>query len=212
MTDYELLETRLMRGNARYSFNAEFKEEDHPRGEDGKFGTGYGGKNLHEKHINIKKLVESISKNTKFQDGKQSTNAKEMVKILDGLGIKVKYNDDFTKAPLQMTHGQDVVQINGGCDFWRNPKKMFKPLESNYSSSNWTHVVAHEMAHIGSTFGPNERDFIDDSERKTAEKVSKYAGYNKNEFIAEFVAGVISGKDYPEEVDLLYNKYIKELN
>lgn len=43
MTDYELIETRLMRGNARYSFNAEFKEEDHPRGEDGKFGTGGGG-------------------------------------------------------------------------------------------------------------------------------------------------------------------------
>lgn len=43
MTDYELLETRLMRGNARYSFNAEFKEEDHPRGEDGKFGTGGDG-------------------------------------------------------------------------------------------------------------------------------------------------------------------------
>lgn len=44
MIDYEPLETRVARGNARYSLkNAEFKEGDHPRGEDGKFGKG-GGK------------------------------------------------------------------------------------------------------------------------------------------------------------------------
>lgn len=67
MTDYELLETRLMRGNARYSFNAEFKEEDHPRGEDGKFGTG--GKSVEEKGKSNKKelLKKAIEKNPKLQ-------------------------------------------------------------------------------------------------------------------------------------------------
>lgn len=47
MIDFETPEIRLARGNARYSlkntvYNVEFDESKHPRGDDGKFGTGSG--------------------------------------------------------------------------------------------------------------------------------------------------------------------------
>ena len=188
--------------------NSEFKEEDHPRGDDGKFGKGGGGAS--EK---IKKNIEDISKKVKFQDGKQASNAKEMVSVLNDLGIKAKYNDDYTTAPLQMRHGEEEIQINGGCDFWRNPKKMFKKIkEGDYSSSEWTHVIAHEMAHIGNTFEPKKREFEKEEEKKIANKVSRYSTDNKNEFIAEYIAGGISGKIYDDEVNSLYNKYMRELS
>lgn len=54
MIDFEPVEKRLARGNARYSlkntvYNVEWDEEKHPRGEDGKFGTGGSGKKSEKK-------------------------------------------------------------------------------------------------------------------------------------------------------------------
>jgi hypothetical protein len=80
--DIELLSTRLKRGEQRYSLkNSEWKESEHPRGEDGKFGTGgltvkqktYDSENveastiipMHEVRDQKKydKIKESMSKN-----------------------------------------------------------------------------------------------------------------------------------------------------
>jgi hypothetical protein len=44
-------------------------------------------------------------------------------------------------------------------------------------------------------------------EKKTAEKVSRYAATVPSEFIAETYAGIRSGKTYPDDVKNLYKKY-----
>lgn len=55
----ELEAERLARGNARYSLrnSAEWKEEDHPRAEDGKFGTG--GSSKEKKETKAKKIIQT---------------------------------------------------------------------------------------------------------------------------------------------------------
>lgn len=62
MIDFEPVEKRLARGNARYSlkntvYNVEWEEEKHPRGEDGKFGTGGGSKKSGKKSEKKEKLT-----------------------------------------------------------------------------------------------------------------------------------------------------------
>lgn len=50
---------RLEEGRKRYSFqNAEFKEEDHPRAEDGKFGKGGGKESSGEKEKTYSEYIE----------------------------------------------------------------------------------------------------------------------------------------------------------
>lgn len=58
----ELESERLARGVQRYSLRnaAEFKESDHPRGEDGKFGSG-GSKSKEKKDIDKKEKITSLN-------------------------------------------------------------------------------------------------------------------------------------------------------
>jgi len=69
-------------GRKVFVYNGEFKEEDHPRGEDGKFGGGGGGKREEEKE-------GSTTKKTDI-----STGADGLSVISGKSYVSVGYNDD----------------------------------------------------------------------------------------------------------------------
>jgi hypothetical protein len=103
MIDFEPVEKRLARGNARYSlnntvYNVEFDEEKHPRGEDGKFGTGGSGSKKSEK----KKTDKTSSPEFKKWFGKSKVLDKEgnPLKVYHGTNKEINtFNPDKGYSP-----------------------------------------------------------------------------------------------------------------
>ncbi len=73
--------------------------------------------------------------------------------------------------------------------------------------SHWLYAVyrPRDFA-IGSIIEPIFNPKLEE-EKEIISQVSKYGTLNINEFIAEYIAGRLSGKNYPKEVDKLYKQY-----
>ena len=85
-----------------------------------------------------------------------------------------------------------------------------------HPDSKATNPIMHEFAHCLHLISSPKKFYFCAENKPTEEElpvvqsVSKYAVNNIGEFVAEYIAGRMSGKKYSEEVDDLYKKYANE--
>lgn len=168
----ELESDRLARGNARYSlknaaYNTDFDESKHPRGADGKFGTGGTGKKTDKKE---KAPGEKREKKT---DGKQ-TQSKEFKKWFGDSKVVDKEGN-----PIKVYHGtnQDIKSFN--------PEKGYAPTDRLGSWFGVNRGVAEKRAKsYVDVYGGNQKIYEtylkieNPKEFKTRQEVDRFVAKN----------------------------------
>jgi hypothetical protein len=199
-----------------------WNEEDHPRKDDGKFGSG-GASGAKESETSSA-AAPSDKHAAKFKAigaapvkwGKtRKANAAIGAKILEDAGFKaMTENPSGNKSSSRFaaigspTNG---ILVNAASPFWGDPvgnaKKQF---EAGYwASENPLAVLVHEAAH---TIYDPPNNWIADSQKDVAEKVSRYARTNPKEFVSEVTAGLHTGKTYDDDVMSLYKLNTRNLH
>jgi phage-related protein (TIGR01555 family) len=173
----------------------EFSEADHPRDSGGKFGAG--------------------GSSPKFKAGARSDNIRAAQAMLTSMGHRstsdFKLGGEVARATG--TGPGSTINLNSGSEHWMNPGHASRKSHAAglTSSPHPAHAVYHEAAHASMAFPDHERDFAD-GEHEAARTVSKYAGENRNEFIAEYVAGRRAGIKFTPEADALYDHLAGKLS
>ena len=145
-----------------------------------------------------------------FVDGRKATNIKKVATALTKAGLKAKVISDLYRnsSPAYTKLNDDTLYLNDACDFWGVPAYVTKKkyVAGLLSSDDPMHFIYHEYAHIAKSLSDVRWQ---GNEEAVAAKVSKYATQNRNEFIAEYTAGVMAGKSYSQDVDDLYTKLME---
>jgi len=136
---------------------------------------------------------------------------------IDGISI-IKKN--YKGRSMLAIGGSESIALNTSrksAAIWKNiGEYQKKAFESGFnSSSNPNHVILHELAHVkvkkfGGTTLNSKLSNLNSNDiyfKKMSEKVSKYAGKNGHEFVAEVYAGTRSGIVFPKEI-MDYYKFI----
>lgn len=179
--------------------DAEFKEEDHPRGEDGKFGSGGGSstgvKSLSEKTAKVKNKVAREMSDSAFEILAKYTDKAPDIETWNGMSndyaVYSPSNDKIFVSTKINSKGKENLELGTKNGFYSQPNAIL-------------HEVGHYLANHNNPEGferlknadytPQEKDLI-------MSKVSKYATTNGSEFMAEYISGRLSGKEYGEEID-----------
>lgn len=161
---------RLAKGRERYSFkNAKvFREEEHPRADDGKFGKGSGGTNKKEK--TTKKLTESEKGALEYYSGSGFNEINSSLKKGDTEGIKntlLKMDSALEKLP-------EYNGLTTRIKMFDSPKEMESYINK-----------------LGKT--EKFKEYLSSS--KTKEGFSPVSGLNQYLAHAEFVIDSKKGKD-----------------
>lgn len=109
----------------RMKYNAQvFREEDHPRAADGKFGKGGGSRIRESKNITKLKSIGAIQKNIKTKLEKMGYEVEESQSGLSDSGYitakikdkeyKIRVSDHDLPPSYDKTHGQYDFDIKGG--------------------------------------------------------------------------------------------------
>ena len=154
----------------------------------------------------IERAVHAL-KPVQMVDGKKAMNIRKVSTALEKAGFKVKLVDDLYRqeAPAYvLATEQHTLYINRTCGYWAVPEYVMKKAHAagQIGTNDPLHVIYHECAHMAHLLKDVRWQ---GDEEQIASKVSRYATQNRNEFIAEYTAGVMAGKNYPEDVDNLYN-------
>lgn len=172
--------------------NDEFKEGDHPRAENGQFGSGSSGSSY--------KPAFAASKSKK-------ANAAEAGKFAASLGHDAEiYHNAKDRSPAYWHDGK--IKFNSGSKFWADPvANMAKQHELGFlASPDPSSIVHHEIGH--KLFDAPD-NFMTLDHQTLAGKVSKYAKRNPKEFVSETHAGLSTGKTYPDDVMNMFKVYAK---
>lgn len=216
---------RLEAGRKRYSLqNATvFREEEHPRSEDGKFGTGGNKKPAFETDSEkIKKMIEGRKEKTETKTDLLSKiknpTARKMAET--AFSSVSKYID--TLPEIETTTGmKDYARYSPSNDKIYISTKINSSAVENlkqgtergfYTQEN---PVLHELGHyLAYKLDPEGFDRLKNMDWTPQEKemlkknISEYATTNGSELIAEYASGVMSGRKYPKEVNDFINKTI----
>jgi hypothetical protein len=172
-----------------------WNEADHPRGQPdnaGQFAESPGG-GSGPKAVGAAKPKWTTS---------QKKNAEIAAGILRAAGYKAmtvnpsgsKTNSRFA-AIGSATNG---ILVNPRSSFWKDPEASAKLNQGHLATANPLGTLLHEIGHLEH---PDVRsNWMAEREKTIAQKVSKYAGTNPKEFVAETFAGLHSGQDYDDEV------------
>jgi hypothetical protein len=110
------------------------------------------------------------------------------------------------RAPVAAVNPETKrMRLNSEHPYWKDPEAFAEAMhESGISASpHPMHLVAHELGHLAHSL-PKEHAAFEPAEATIAGKVSRYASSNKNEFLAEYVAGKATGAKYEPDVEKLY--------
>ena len=181
---------------------SKFDEGQHPRDENGKWTDG-GSTN-----------DSSDSSTTASAD---YSSLRTMPTTIEGVSIGKK----ALKGTMLAVGGSSGITLSTSkraSAAWKDMKAyQEKAFASGWSSSSHpNHVVWHELAHVKVKNGSVDHDsyltnlqgFNNPHFKSMAEKVSKYAGTNGHEFVAEVFAAVRAGRDLGPEV-MNYYKHLK---
>jgi hypothetical protein len=128
---------------------------------------------------------------------------------------------DEPNTVAQYVSGVDSLYFNPACDFWSmTPEKQahamdIKHKQGWFSTGDVSHVAVHEIAHElhdkfiqqqGGTYDVPTR-FGNLAQQQVAHRVSRYAGDQPGEFVAETFTGIAFGNTYDAEVMKMYRKY-----
>jgi len=108
-------------------------------------------------------------------------------------------------------HAAGAIYFNPAWPGWRGISKATQKLfdDGLISTPNPHHIVFHEIAHndaVARKVDHRNAKFILKQEFDIARQVSRRAAVNKDEFIAEVKAGLMSGRTFSKEVMSLYKK------
>jgi hypothetical protein len=188
--------------------NAKWEEEEHPRGDDGKFGSGAGAGNTTK--VQTKKSDLEKKDSPAF-----GTNKKQNVEIAKKLiadegfiattenpsGRKI---DKSIPAIYNNVTGQVYINPNGR--FWKDPVNSAKTAfdSGRLSTESPMGIIYHEVAHGKFKVQDN---FMSWEHQQSAGKVSDYAKRNAKEFVSEVYAGIKTGKKYDPEIMTMFKVY-----
>lgn len=122
-------------------------------------------------------------------------------------------NDAAVFLPPKEIGNNGVIFLNAVYSQWGQGAKDAKlQFSKNYwSTDNQYHVIFHESGHLAH-YVSNPHVYLQLYGKKLsskdiliAEKVSLYAGESKLEFIAEVFAGLVSGREFDDDIMKLYN-------
>ena len=189
--------------------NKNFEEGDHPRADDGKFGSGSAEKD-EDKNNNFSDLGKK-----KIKWGKTAKENVEIAKkLLSDIGIKAMTENPSgnktDKRYAAIGSSTNGILINKNSPFWKDPELSAKEnyKSGQLSTDNPVGVLLHEIAHIKYPDAPGYWPFP--NQKEAASKVSKYATKNPKEFVSEVFAGINSGKEYSEPIMDLYRNWTKK--
>jgi hypothetical protein len=137
---------------------------------------------------------------------------------LHQLGVKAEVQNitsgnALSGATAYAKLGQNAIVINvNRVGTWSN-KKVDAHTNAHYgfnAGNSALSTLHHELGHLELALKPTSKlQKLTLSQQLTAGKVSKYAKTNANEFIAEYISGTRSGKQYSKDVHDLFNSYAK---
>jgi phage-related protein (TIGR01555 family) len=194
--------------------DGDWKEGDHPRAPDGKFGSGGGGGpkgNAPAGAAHVVKKFADIGAMTPAWGKTAKANAEIAARILNDAGINAmtenpsgRKTDGRFAAIGSPTNG---VLINKSSPFWKDPAAMAKSnAESGHlASSSPMGVLLHEVGHTLHTKAPGYWPVP--AQKELAGEVSRYAMTSPKEFVAEVFAGIHTGKEYSPEVMRQYSQW-----
>jgi hypothetical protein len=196
-----------MFGNAK-----KFKEEEHPRADDGKFGSGGGRKGKESEKPKKKTSIDSKPKKT------FGTNKKENIETVKSLIADEGFNaTDVVRSGRKIDKGTAAIYnnqtgeifVNPSATYWKNPVEASAAAfrSGKLSTDDPMGVVYHEIAHGKFNVQDN---FMSLKHQQSAGKVSAYAKRNAKEFVSETYAGLKTGKKYDDEIMTMFKVYAKE--
>jgi hypothetical protein len=183
----------------------EFKESDHPRDADGKFGAGGSGtKHIDTLSANLTKLSAPILNGLGKFKNSGIDNRKSVESALKSAGMS--YRSEFSNGnyPMGIHRETGEIIINSNSSVWDKLQSKLdaKFNEGHLSTNAKGALITHELAH--QMLGDLGNKEFDENEKKIAAQVSKYAATNHDEFVAEFLAGTLGGAKYSDDVKQLF--------
>lgn len=173
--------------------NLNWKEEDHPRDNDGKF-TDTG-------ESSISFIAGDASKNMRF-----SLSKIEETGVTAQIGNHEKFKNTPATVPAYVYEGKVYINPNAW-EFWKDPETLMKKNfeMGQLSSSNPLHVIYHEIGHL--KYKTRLSRFDSGDQGSVRKIVSARAAKNPNEFLAETYAAMQDGKKYGPLIMDMFEKY-----
>lgn len=129
-----------------------------------------------------------------------------------GRGYMEQVLDDVQTVRGMYSPRKREIFLNERDLFWSDPDSAVKegppPLGDGFKSSpHRDRTFWHELGHyLHDLDGRLKRAHLSAADKRTAEKVSRYATTNSNEFVAEVFTGLRTGMSYTKDVMALYRK------
>ena len=185
--------------------DAEFNEADHPRDSDGKFSpTGAGTERINAISTKISAFAAPILAGLGKFKANGIDNRKNVQSALEAAGVAFVSEFSNGTYPMGIHRETGEIIINTNNSAW---DKLQSVIDRKHdlgiaASKEKGYLILHELAH--KLLGDFGNKALSDREKAIASKVSKYAATNNDEFVAEFIAGSLGGKQYSDDVKELF--------